>query len=90
MKRFLVLLAIVVTLSLLGARQTPSLYSDHKSFNVGDVITILIEESTSAEAAAGTDTDVNVGARFLRCWHWIHESAQSGRIRRVAREHLRR
>ncbi len=64
MKRLIVLLAALMMLSMLCARQSPSLYSDHKSFNVGDVITILIEESTSAEAAAGTDTDVSLGLDF--------------------------
>jgi len=38
------------------AAQAPSLYSDHKSFMVGDVITVLIVESTSANAAANTET----------------------------------
>jgi len=36
--------------------QMPSLYSDHKSFKVGDVITVLIVESTSANSAANTAT----------------------------------
>ncbi len=64
MKRFFAIIGILIIIAILQARQVTSLYSDHKSFNVGDVITILISESTSAEAAAGTDTDVSVGVDF--------------------------
>ncbi len=63
-KTWSLFITLLTALTMLGARQVPSLFSDHKSFNVGDVITIIIEESTSAEAAAGTDTDVSAGLDF--------------------------
>lgn len=54
-KTILIIVFMVINSVLLG--QFSSLYSDHKSFTVGDIITILIEESASANASAGSHTD---------------------------------
>ena len=40
-------------------RTSTSLFSVNKSFRVGDIITIIVIESTSAVHKAGTDTNVN-------------------------------
>jgi len=37
--------------------QTPSLYSDHKARGIGDIITIIIDESSSSSKDAKTTTD---------------------------------
>jgi flagellar L-ring protein FlgH len=42
---------------LLNAEQPSSLFSDHKSFTVGDVITVEIVESTTASSQANSETD---------------------------------
>ncbi|MCD4830114.1 MAG: flagellar basal body L-ring protein FlgH [Candidatus Cloacimonetes bacterium] len=53
--RYTLIIILTGIICALGA-QAPSLYSDHKSFQVGDVITVFIVESTSANAAANTET----------------------------------
>ena len=40
-------------------RTSTSLFSVNKSFRVGDIVTIIVLESTSAVQKAGTDTNVN-------------------------------
>ena len=52
----MICLAIALLASTALLAQVPSLYSDHKSFKVGDVITVLIVESTTANANANTET----------------------------------
>ncbi|PID28843.1 MAG: flagellar basal body L-ring protein [Candidatus Cloacimonadota bacterium] len=56
MKRLFFVL-IVAFFGIVYAQPSSSLYSDHKSFDTGDVITILILEYTTAEASAGSQTD---------------------------------
>jgi flagellar L-ring protein precursor FlgH len=56
MKTRIAILILGTSLAL-SAQQPTSLFSDHKSFSVGDVITVQIVESTSASAEANSETD---------------------------------
>ena len=40
----------------LWSNDTPSLFSDHKAQNVGDIVTVLISEQSSASKEASTKT----------------------------------
>lgn len=55
--RYLCLILCLLGGPLLAAEQPVSLYSDHKSFTVGDVVTVIIVESTSASSQANSETD---------------------------------
>ena len=69
MKKLKLSIALLLTASLLPIfpvfadsiweRTSTSPYSVSKSFRVGDIITILVLETTSAVQKAGTDTNVN-------------------------------
>ena len=69
MKKLKLSIALLLTASLLPIfpvfadsiweRTSTSPYSVSKSFRVGDIITILVLETTSAIQKAGTDTNVN-------------------------------
>lgn len=56
MKTTIILLLVALAGSAL-AMPVPSLFSDHKSFTEGDVITILLWEETSATVSSGSETD---------------------------------
>ena len=58
-----------------------SIYSDHKSFTVGDVLTVIITESSSAKSGATSQTDRSFNHGFNTeagrgpltypiIWHW--------------------
>jgi flagellar L-ring protein precursor FlgH len=49
----IVLLSVIITLS----ASVPSIYSDHKSFSVGDVLTVIISESSTAKSGSTSKTD---------------------------------
>lgn len=42
----------------------PSMYSDHKSFSIGDILTVIISESSSAKAGATSETDRSFNHNF--------------------------
>ncbi len=50
-----ILILLLATSNLFGG-QLASLYSDHKSFSIGDVITVMIVEETSAQSSANSQT----------------------------------
>ena len=56
MKKYMIILLISAAV-MLNAVPVNSFFSDHKSFSVGDVITIIIIEQTSASSSAGSETD---------------------------------
>jgi flagellar L-ring protein precursor FlgH len=60
----IILLITLLAVSICYAQPMASLYSDHKSFTTGDVITILIVEYTTAEASAGSQTDRSMNHGF--------------------------
>ncbi|HPY96768.1 MAG TPA: flagellar basal body L-ring protein FlgH [Candidatus Cloacimonadota bacterium] len=51
----LLIIVLLATSSLFSA--VSSIYSDHKSFTVGDILTVIITESSSAKAGASSQTD---------------------------------
>jgi flagellar L-ring protein precursor FlgH len=63
-----------------------SVYTDFKARNVGDVVTILIVESTSASKSAGTDTESRMssdifsagGFDFIDFWNLSVDNASQG------------
>jgi len=57
MKTSLTTLILLLGLTLAATNQMSSLYSDHKSFSVGDILTVFISESSSASSSAGSETD---------------------------------
>jgi flagellar L-ring protein FlgH len=56
---FIILISGAALCDSLWDRTSTSPYSVSKSFRVGDMITVIILETTSAVQKAGTDTDVN-------------------------------
>ncbi|HOD53100.1 MAG TPA: flagellar basal body L-ring protein FlgH [Candidatus Cloacimonadota bacterium] len=60
-------LIALITITLLSTQlfsAIPSMYSDHKSFTVGDVLTVLISESSSAKSGAKSQTDRSFNHSF--------------------------
>lgn len=55
MKKFLLLLWCVMPLWV--AALTPSFYADHKSYHEGDILTVIITESSTASSTSGEKTD---------------------------------
>ena len=58
-----------------------SLYSSMKNYKVGDIITVLIEETSKAAQSAGTNTykDVNLNADLFSSWSKVGNSVGSKR-----------
>ena len=56
MKKFLVLI-FILWVSLMNAQAYTSLYSDHKSFAIGDILTVIITESSKASSSSQSRTD---------------------------------
>ena len=57
MRKTIFLLIWMFSIALFSTNQMNSLYSDHKSFSIGDILTVMITESSSASASAGSKTD---------------------------------
>jgi len=55
----------------LSSSQLATLYSDHKSFSVGDILTVYIVEASSASTSANSETDRSFD-------HGISSSAGTG------------
>ncbi len=56
MKKIILLSVILLTLQSLSASKFSSLYADHKSFSVGDIITVVITEQSSAQVSSKEST----------------------------------
>ena len=67
MKRFIISF-MFMCVSLLNANMFSSLYSDHKSFKIGDILTVHISESSKASSSSQSrtgrsqDTNLNIQA----------------------------
>lgn len=56
-KTLVILLMLIVALSLNAVKFGNSFYADHKSYEIGDILTVMITEQASASASAGEKTD---------------------------------
>jgi len=56
MKRILVIIILSLVVSGLSANMFTSLFSDHKSFSIGDILTVQIAEQSRASSSSGTRT----------------------------------
>lgn len=67
----------------LWSNQSSSLFSDNRARNVGDIITIIISESSSAtrtgSASNSKDSSVNVGAGTGSMLGWITNHSLTGK-----------
>ncbi len=59
MKSLIIILFLAVAGSLFS--QHSSLYSDHKSFSIGDILTVIILEKSSASSSSGNATTKSFG-----------------------------
>ncbi|MCD4652154.1 MAG: flagellar basal body L-ring protein FlgH [Candidatus Cloacimonetes bacterium] len=59
--KYLYIILIILPAILLHGGQVNSFFSDHKSFSIGDVITIIISEQSSAQTSAGSQTEKSYG-----------------------------
>lgn len=57
MKTKILIILVLTLLTSTALSAFSSIYSDHKSFTVGDVLTVIITESSSAKSGATSQTD---------------------------------
>ncbi|MCL1826674.1 MAG: flagellar basal body L-ring protein FlgH [Candidatus Cloacimonetes bacterium] len=56
MKKIVTLILLCMCVAVMHANMYTSLYSDHKSFSIGDILTVHIQESSKASASSGSKT----------------------------------
>jgi len=56
MKKIILISTLIVFTTLLNANMYTSLYSDHKSFSIGDILTVQIQEQSKATASSQSKT----------------------------------
>ena len=56
MKKIIIISIVIIYISLINAEMYTSLYSDHKSFSIGDILTVQIAEQSKASASSQSQT----------------------------------
>ena len=56
MKKLILIAIVIISISVLNANMYTSLYSDHKSFSIGDILTVQIAEQSKASASSQSQT----------------------------------
>ncbi len=64
MKSYLFIILFVIITINTYASTISSMYSDHKSFSIGDILTVIISESSTAKAGAKSATDRSFNHNF--------------------------
>lgn len=57
MKKIQIIIMIMSLIGILDASTVPSIYSDNKSFTIGDILTVIISESSTAKSGSTSQTD---------------------------------
>lgn len=57
MKKIIILIIVMLTIQILPAKAFNSLFSDHKSFSIGDVLTVEIIEKSTASTSSKNESN---------------------------------